>query len=52
MQYKTIDHTTLTHLAEAGVVRSAHVVGQPEKFVRAYGALTGKAWRSSPAPHP
>jgi hypothetical protein len=25
---ETIDHTTLTKLAEAGVVRSAHVVGQ------------------------
>lgn len=25
----TIDHTMLTKLAEAGVVRSAHVVGQP-----------------------
>lgn len=29
MNAETIDHTTLTKLAEAGVVRSAHVVGQP-----------------------
>lgn len=29
MKHDTIDHTTLTRLAEAGVVRSAHVVGQP-----------------------
>lgn len=28
MATQTIDHTTLTKLAEAGVVRSAHVVGQ------------------------
>lgn len=28
MSAETIDHTTLTKLAEAGVVRSAHVVGQ------------------------
>ena len=28
MATETIDHTTLTMLAEAGVVRSAHVVGQ------------------------
>lgn len=28
MAAETIDHTTLTKLAEAGVVRSAHVVGQ------------------------
>lgn len=28
MTAKTIDHTTLTKLAEAGLVRSAHVVGQ------------------------
>ena len=28
MTTETIDHTTLTKLAEAGVVRSAHVVGQ------------------------
>lgn len=28
MTTDTIDHTTLTKLAEAGVVRSAHVVGQ------------------------
>ena len=28
MSTETIDHTTLTKLAEAGVVRSAHVVGQ------------------------
>jgi hypothetical protein len=28
MATETIDHTTLTKLAEAGVVRSAHVVGQ------------------------
>jgi hypothetical protein len=28
MAIETIDHTTLTKLAEAGVVRSAHVVGQ------------------------
>jgi hypothetical protein len=29
MSTETIDHTTLSRLAEAGVVRSAHVVGQP-----------------------
>jgi hypothetical protein len=28
MTTETIDHTTLTKLAEAGVVRSAHAVGQ------------------------
>jgi hypothetical protein len=28
MTTETIDHTTLTKLAEAGIVRSAHVVGQ------------------------
>ena len=28
MATETIDHTTLTKLAEAGVVRSVHVVGQ------------------------
>lgn len=28
MATETIDHATLTRLAEAGVVRSAHVVGQ------------------------
>jgi hypothetical protein len=28
MNTETIDHTTLVKLAEAGVVRSAHVVGQ------------------------
>lgn len=28
MDAETIDHTTLTKLAEAGAVRSAHVVGQ------------------------
>ncbi|NHZ66928.1 antitoxin PaaA2 family protein [Massilia genomosp. 1] len=28
MTIETIDHTNLTKLAEAGVVRSAHVVGQ------------------------
>src|SRR5450759_1857175 len=28
MTTETIDHTTLTKLADAGVVRSAHVVGQ------------------------
>ena len=28
MATETIDHTTLTKLAEAGVVKSAHVVGQ------------------------
>ena len=28
MMMETIDHTTLTKLAEAGVVRSAHVVGR------------------------
>ena len=28
MSTETIDHTTLTKLAEAGVVRSAHAVGQ------------------------
>lgn len=28
MATETIDHTTLTRLAEAGAVRSAHVVGQ------------------------
>jgi len=28
MSTETIDHTTLVKLAEAGVVRSAHVVGQ------------------------
>ena len=28
MTTETIDHSTLTKLAEAGVVRSAHVVGQ------------------------
>jgi hypothetical protein len=28
MTPQTIDHTTLTKLAEAGIVRSAHVVGQ------------------------
>lgn len=28
MNTETIDHTTLSKLAEAGVVRSAHVVGQ------------------------
>lgn len=28
MTTETIDHTTLTRLAEAGAVRSAHVVGQ------------------------
>lgn len=28
MSTETIDHTTLKQLAEAGVVRSAHVVGQ------------------------
>ena len=28
MTTETIDHTTLTKLAQAGVVRSAHVVGQ------------------------
>jgi hypothetical protein len=28
MPTETIDHTTLSKLAEAGVVRSAHVVGQ------------------------
>ena len=28
MATETIDHTTLTKLAEAGVVRSAHVVGR------------------------
>lgn len=28
MTFETIDHTTLTKLAEAGIVRSAHVVGQ------------------------
>lgn len=28
MTTETIDHTTLTKLAEAGLVRSAHVVGQ------------------------
>ena len=28
MNAETIDHTTLTKLAEAGAVRSAHVVGQ------------------------
>src|ERR1035437_7036497 len=28
MVTETIDHTTLTKLAEAGVVRSAHVIGQ------------------------
>lgn len=28
MATETIDHSTLTKLAEAGVVRSAHVVGQ------------------------
>lgn len=28
MSTETIDHTTLTRLAEAGAVRSAHVVGQ------------------------
>lgn len=25
---ETIDHTTLSHLAEAGAVRSAHIIGQ------------------------
>lgn len=29
MPTETIDHTTLTKLAEAGAVRSAHIVGQP-----------------------
>jgi hypothetical protein len=29
MTTETIDHTTFTKLAEAGVVRSAHIVGQP-----------------------
>jgi len=29
MTTDTIDHTTLARLAEAGAVRSAHVVGQP-----------------------
>lgn len=29
MTTETIDHTTLTRLAEAGAVRSAHVIGQP-----------------------
>lgn len=29
MTTETIDHTTLARLAEAGAVRSAHVVGQP-----------------------
>lgn len=29
MTTETIDHTTLTKLAEAGAVRSAHIVGQP-----------------------
>jgi hypothetical protein len=28
MTTETIDHTTLTQLAQAGIVRSAHVVGQ------------------------
>ena len=28
MNTETIDHTTLTRLAEAGAVRSAHIVGQ------------------------
>lgn len=28
MSTETIDHTTLSRLAEAGVVRSAHIVGQ------------------------
>ncbi len=26
---ETIDHGTLSHLVEAGVVRGAHIVGQP-----------------------
>jgi len=29
MPTETIDHSTLTKLAEAGAVRSAHIVGQP-----------------------
>lgn len=29
MTTETIDHTTFTKLAEAGAVRSAHIVGQP-----------------------
>ena len=29
MTTETIDHTTLTRLAEAGAVRSAHAIGQP-----------------------
>jgi hypothetical protein len=29
MTTETLDHTTLTKLAEAGAVRSAHIVGQP-----------------------
>lgn len=29
MTTETIDHTTFSRLAEAGVVRSAHIVGQP-----------------------
>lgn len=29
MATETIDHTTFTKLAEAGAVRSAHIVGQP-----------------------
>jgi hypothetical protein len=28
MTTETIDHTTLLHLAEAGAVRSAHIIGQ------------------------
>src|SRR5581483_9271752 len=28
LKNETIDHTTLTKLAEAGLVRSAHVIGQ------------------------
>lgn len=28
MNTQTIDHTTLSRLAEAGAVRSAHIVGQ------------------------
>lgn len=26
---ETIDHTTLSHLVEAGAVRDAHIIGQP-----------------------
>lgn len=29
MTHETIDHTTLTHLVEAGAVRGADVIGQP-----------------------